>query len=244
MNSLDAFVLAPRRGKACKPNERLKNSLEEVILSLSDQQAVAGPALLVAAFSQLSCTDGITSYYWRIMVFIVWFSSVTHLASLSVLSEYFKKRNQKARFLRVFLMFSTMSLLIGALYPTLKAKFYYYPISSPKCLYQDTRLSSYAGDDNTSFRANGILSILLLVTTYLVRVLDLYGFEQWIDKIHTACSRRLKKWLTSINKGRIYWRILGDFLLIQLAGIRAALYVIRSFMARVGGELLLSCTIN
>jgi hypothetical protein len=46
-----------------------------------------GVSLLVGGFLQLR--SGISVYHWQVVVYLVWFSSFTHLATLTILRENF-----------------------------------------------------------------------------------------------------------------------------------------------------------
>lgn len=81
----------------------------------SDQQVVTGIAILSAGYSQLRC--GLSSYHWEIVVYLAWFSSVTHLTTLTVLCQYFRD-NPLIRNWRAAFMLATVALLGVALLPT------------------------------------------------------------------------------------------------------------------------------
>ena len=81
----------------------------------SDQQLVTGIALLVGGFSQLR--DGLDAYHWQILVYLVWFSSLTHLTTLTVLRQYFRD-NSAIRLWRAVFMLIIVVMLGIALVPT------------------------------------------------------------------------------------------------------------------------------
>ncbi|KAL8872962.1 MAG: hypothetical protein Q9174_001496, partial [Haloplaca sp. 1 TL-2023] len=87
----------------------------KAILLLSDQQLVTGIATLAAANSQLRC--GLPAYDWQIIIYLAWFSSLTHLATLTALREYFRTHTQ-IRTSRVCLMCLVAFPLAVALLPT------------------------------------------------------------------------------------------------------------------------------
>jgi hypothetical protein len=99
--------------------ENRNDALEVGVLLFSDIQIVTSLAILSAGYSQLHC--GISSYDWQILVYPAWFSSVTHLTTLTVIWHWFRRKSRKSlviRALRVFLMFCTIIMLIIALLPT------------------------------------------------------------------------------------------------------------------------------
>lgn len=82
-----------------------------MIMVLSDQQIVTGLAILIAGYAQLSCS--IDAYHWQIMASLAWFSSVTHLTTLTLLQDYLKQR-PALRILRVIFMLAIVTMLTFA----------------------------------------------------------------------------------------------------------------------------------
>ena len=97
------------------PSMRWEPAIRKAILMFSDQQMVTGIAILGADYSQLS--SNISSYHWQILVNLAWFSSLTHLTTLTVLRKYFRD-NPTIRTWRAFLMLVTVLMLGVALLPT------------------------------------------------------------------------------------------------------------------------------
>ena len=64
------------------------------MLAFSDQQCITGIAILLSGYSQLSLknTNPISVYNWQIAVDLAWFSSITHLTTLTCLRHYFRQR--------------------------------------------------------------------------------------------------------------------------------------------------------
>jgi hypothetical protein len=60
-------------------------AITRFILILSDQQLVTGLAILITGYSQRCSLDG---YHFTIIATLAWFSSTTHLSTLSVLHAY------------------------------------------------------------------------------------------------------------------------------------------------------------
>jgi hypothetical protein len=82
---------------------------------LSDQQMVTGIAVLAGGYSQLRC--GLSSYHWQTVIFLAWFSSFTHLTTLTVLRGYLQE-NSAVRIWRIVFMLIIAILLGIALLPT------------------------------------------------------------------------------------------------------------------------------
>jgi hypothetical protein len=60
-------------------------AMTRFILILSDQQLVTGLAILITGYSQRCSLDG---YHFTVIATLAWFSSTTHLSTLSVLHAY------------------------------------------------------------------------------------------------------------------------------------------------------------
>lgn len=98
-----------------KPLQPLKPTFDRAVLMFSDQQVVTGIGLLASGYAQLH--RGIESYHWQMLVYLAWFSSVTHLATLTALRQYFRT-NHAARLWKAVLMLVTVVMLGIALLPT------------------------------------------------------------------------------------------------------------------------------
>ena len=81
----------------------------------SDQQLVTGIALLSSAYAQLG--RNISAYHWQTAVYLVWFSTFSHLTTLTLLRQYFST-NSRIWKMRLVLMSLMAMLLFIALLPT------------------------------------------------------------------------------------------------------------------------------
>ena len=83
-----------------KPSKKWAEALEKAVLGFSDQQCITGIAILLSGYSQLSPrnTNPITVYNWQIAVDLAWFSSITHLTTLTCLRHYFRQRRALSNF--------------------------------------------------------------------------------------------------------------------------------------------------
>jgi hypothetical protein len=68
------------------------------VLLFSDIQIVTSLTILSAGYSQLHC--GISSYDWQILVYTAWFSSVTHLTTLTVIWHWFRRKSRNSLVIR------------------------------------------------------------------------------------------------------------------------------------------------
>ncbi|CZR61590.1 uncharacterized protein PAC_11487 [Phialocephala subalpina] len=88
-------------------DHRRRKSLEKIVLTLSDQQLVTGPAMIVAALvqhCQLSC------YEFQVVSSVAYLAATTHLTTLTILRQYFRE-NKRARDLRAIGMSLNLVLL-------------------------------------------------------------------------------------------------------------------------------------
>jgi hypothetical protein len=98
-----------------KPLEKWTEAIEAAVLMFSDQQLVTGIGILVSGYTQINCA--LSTYHWQIVVYLAWFSSLTHLTTLTALRAFFRDQLTLA-YWRVFFMGCTIVLLAAALAPT------------------------------------------------------------------------------------------------------------------------------
>ncbi|KAK9847314.1 hypothetical protein MYU51_019581 [Penicillium brevicompactum] len=60
------------------------------ILSMSDVQIITGISIIVSGAAQLKC--GISTHQWQVLVYLAWFSSLTHLSCLTLLRNCLHQR--------------------------------------------------------------------------------------------------------------------------------------------------------
>lgn len=82
--------------------------LQRFLISLSDQQLVTGIAIMIAGLID-PCSRSV--YHFKIIAALGWFSSFTHLSTLTVLRDHLIT-HRRTRDLRVIVMLSVLSLLI------------------------------------------------------------------------------------------------------------------------------------
>lgn len=81
----------------------------------ADIQIITGVAILVSGYSSLRC--GFSTYHWQLVVDLAWFSSVTHLSTLTFLRHYLHNRPKEKQW-RVIAMLVLLVLLCVAIGPT------------------------------------------------------------------------------------------------------------------------------
>ena len=85
--------------------------LERFVLALSDQQIITGLALSSLGFAK-HCS--LSTYHFLMIVSLVWFSSTTHLSTLSLLQRYLAKA-PLLKWVRLAGMFALYSMLVMGL---------------------------------------------------------------------------------------------------------------------------------
>lgn len=81
--------------------ERWSLALETTIISFSDQQVLTGISIIIGGLSQLEW--GLAVYHFQAVGNLAWFSTMTHILTLTVLREKMRS-NKIIRILRIVLM--------------------------------------------------------------------------------------------------------------------------------------------
>lgn len=61
---------------------------------MSDLQILTGISILISGYAQLEC--GLSCYHWQVLVYLAWFSSLTHLSCLTLLRNYLCQSPRRA----------------------------------------------------------------------------------------------------------------------------------------------------
>lgn len=168
----------------------------QCILSMSDIQIITGISIIVSGATQLRC--GISTYQWQVLVYLAWFSSLTHLSCLTLLRRYlFHRRGE--RIWRLVCMSILVILLILALIPTANYRWQYNvyprgpgppsakdyaicylkPIGGNEDPWEFGGLGSFAGDGY-----NDHATVAMLISVILMFI----GFVSRIFKMHQTLS--------------------------------------------------------
>ena len=218
--------------KKFRPSEKWAEALEKAVLTFSDQQVITGIAILISGYSQLR--GGLAVYYWQLVVDLAWFSSVTHLTTLTCLRYYFQER-QGLAILRVICMVVMAGMLGCALATTRYLGndnlSYDYPAW---CLFHPALLDKatggllinhtefnenlplyFEGDDWTEYHNTVYVALILLYlfVSYSTRIVQLFpfGLDELRKTGHEKLSAFAQKWLLNYkkkalgNKFRTYW---------------------------------------
>ena len=170
-------------------------ALAKAVLIFSDQQLVTGLAILVSGFTQLR--RGISVYHWQIIVYLAWFSSLTHLTTLTTLRQHFRDRSL-LRTWRAWLMLLLVAMLTVAFIPTGDAEWQVrrgagsasYLNSVPVICYYRRLAPRRSGD--TSFKANWFdqTSSMLISITVLF-----FGYMTRMVKVSRRATRFTRAWM-------------------------------------------------
>ena len=260
-NPIDKRLLAViwERRKS-RPSKKWIEALESAILSLSDQQVVTGLAILVAGYSQLNC--GLAVYHWQITVDLAWFSSITHLTTLTCLQHYLCER-LALKVLRVISMLVIGVMLASALGATGYMSSENIDVAFPaQCLYQPRFMSWYlAGSSDNQFSTYDffyvLVSVPFLCGSYLNRTVRLFpGVFRFPSRLRVRSFKAiLRGWLGRLAKAkalRSYVRPLSipqtpkapshgiaqRFIYIILYKLLLSLYFLLEAIADLWGSLL------
>jgi hypothetical protein len=173
----------------------------------SDQQMITAITILASGYLQLR--QDLAVYHWRIVVYLAWFSSLTHLATLTVLRRYFRV-NPIIRNWRISLMLVVMVLLVVALLPMASGGWGDYPGELAICYFN---VLGNQAMDTSSFSGDTAVSLLVLIVSYLIRAIKLFDSgsmvarlllrrapsdlsKRILDLIHAKSSLLSPTWLT------------------------------------------------
>lgn len=205
--------------------------MEGAVLTFSDTQIITGIAILLCGYIKLP--SGISIYHWQVIVSLAWFSSLTHLTTLTSLRDYFRSRHGMAVGRSIFIGIVVV-LLAAASGPT---GYVSQDQTNPMpaiCMFSSKRRMEVS---NSTFQNSDgydgflkynfpfvVLSMAFLIPIYIIRVISLFLEtslpEQLKPKIGNlfknsyafAELQRQKK--TRFNPLKVFWNILKDLLLL------------------------------
>lgn len=194
-----------------KTLERFSLSLRSTIVSFGDQQLVTGFSVLVAGFLQLR--RGLEIFHWHSVVNQAWFSTVTHLVTLTAIrDEHHKSRRRTPlTFLRFLAMGVLIAMLIVAMYPMgfTTSQFSLNDPFPAWCFYTSSANQYYSRlSDSSTHRYNWIyyfLSSSILLYTYCTRILWLQTDTIRNIRFISKALKRLgtmKKYLSRLRNNR------------------------------------------
>ncbi|KID84233.1 hypothetical protein MGU_08536 [Metarhizium guizhouense ARSEF 977] len=177
-NPVDAIVfqvfriLRSRSGLKPERHLQLEGAFNRCILMLADTQLITGIAIMISGYYSLTC--GLSAYHWQTVLYLAWFSCLTHLSALTCLRAHLHA-HPTARTGRLLLMTALLALLFVGFVPTGHFDFRDHQLpekfsdSSPAVCYFKGGMDR----GGTPF-ASMVLTLLLLAYGYLVRVAKLF----------------------------------------------------------------------
>ncbi|KAK8074461.1 hypothetical protein PG997_009124 [Apiospora hydei] len=190
-----------------RPGPDTEAGLVKIITALSDLQLFTGLSLLICGFS--IAQDGMLGYHWKIITRLAWFSTITHLAALSIWHRHPQKLTFK-RMLRLILMSCLAIMLVAALMVTADSGFRddYYAV----CYMRVPRPHFNTANPDVIF------SCILLSSNFVIQ------FSRPYSLTATSPFQSAKTWLLLVIR-----QLLSRFCLkLQRLSLRAALF---GFMA-------------
>ncbi|CZR66579.1 uncharacterized protein PAC_16480 [Phialocephala subalpina] len=104
------------RGKRALRIERWSFAFEKAIIAFSDQQLVTGVSVVVGGLQQLEW--GLPVYYFQQVANLAWFSTITHILTLTILREKMQtKSSALSKTIRIVLMGCLVVLLACVIAP-------------------------------------------------------------------------------------------------------------------------------
>ena len=200
---------------------RWKKAFHGAVLSFSDQQSLTGIAILISGFSQLGCS--LSTYHWQLTFDLAWFSSLTHLATLTCLRRYFWKR-PALRLWRLISMALTCVFLSTALISTGHISLPYTEASFPAwCLFHPN-ISATAGNQTPYNSCYIGITLGFLIFSYTSRTIQLFPTATAVVLRWTRArpSSLLQTWIASVEHHalkpsnvlhRVLWALLYRFIL-------------------------------
>ncbi|KAH8670197.1 hypothetical protein BGZ60DRAFT_30477 [Tricladium varicosporioides] len=141
----------------------------QLVLNMSDLQIVSGLAILISGFGSVVC--GLSIYHWDTLVYLAWFSSITHMTALTFLRNYLYNRPAE-RLWRLVSMSTFLCMLVAAILPMVN----FGSISERLRVYQRPAVCFFRvfAKSNKLAYNSVIISILILVWSFAVRVVQLH----------------------------------------------------------------------
>ena len=211
----------------------------------SDTQMMTGMSVLLCGYTQLA--DGLSSYHWQMVVCLAWFSSLTHLATLTSLREYFCKRPMMARFRAVYMAVLLIMLVVS--YGTtgwLPQLQYGRELSWPaKCLFSPANMNTVkASDPGLELPFNIPLvtaSVAFQVVSYLTRLLRIFNMTARLAKktLKVTPRKHMRKWYCKTARRAKLQRLrVNKILWSSIAFLIAVMYIIAKAVYNIGESML------
>jgi len=154
----------------------MTDQVHQCVLTLSDLQILTGLSILISGYAQLHC--GLSVYHWQILVYLTWFSSLTHLSCLTFLRNHLYNHPGE-RLWRLVGMGALVVMLIVALLPTGNYNSNSDPAGYAICSFRqlgmiEQQTGSSFSDDPVLAYASMIVSVLLVGLGFVSRIVRLH----------------------------------------------------------------------
>ena len=178
-NPVDCLFLTVVSGiEGFNPSKKWVEALQGAILIFSDLQMVTGIAVLASGYSQLPC--GLASYHWQITVDLAWFSSTTHLTTLTCLRRHLQERPavRVGRIICMGMMAVMLGVALGStgyvLESSLDAAFPAWCLFHPSLIPKSVEYSDGLGAYTTYNAVYVAVAAAFLTVSYLTRMIQLF----------------------------------------------------------------------
>ena len=199
-------------------------------------------------------------YHWSILVDLAWFSSLTHLTTLTALREYFRTRVTLAVVRTVFMGFNLVLLVVAMVpvgystpvfvspAPAICLFKLYIPWDQLSTMSSPTEVSSQGYSATISFDGALIaITWTFLLVSYLTRIIRLYSkpaalaqkyLRSWPDLVGTTLYQKVRNRKDGTSSA-ILSRLLTAILLIlrALYVLAKAIYILTESMSYEVGAL-------
>ena len=169
-----------------RPSRTWEPFLRIAVLIYSDLELITGIAILASAFPQLY--TNIPTYYWQLVVYLAWFSTHTHLATLTILRRYLRD-HPVLRTCRVAVMLGNAFMLAFALLPTgdryWMADDHGHFIGGVPAVCHFRRLTH--ASNFTVFKTSGFTMLVSLLVLF-------FGYLSRLMKLSVRASAFMKRW--------------------------------------------------
>jgi hypothetical protein len=196
---------------------------------MSDLQLVTGFTILINGYTQLPC--GLSTYHWQVLVYLAWFSTLTHLSCLTFLRSYLHEHPGE-RAARLVAMLFLVILLAVSMVPTGAFDWPYDDSPIPLVSPANSTICYFHFPEQTASTAfaSMIFSLLLLLFGFAIRVVKssektstfITEKGKWLSnffqshalaKIYNRCSVQKEPW--KIRCTLVYRPLLAIFLTLQ-----------------------------
>ena len=223
------------RANSRNQHSRWREIIENVTLSLSDQQLVMGLAILVAGFCEMLSSDNMATYHWFVIVYLAWLSSAVHIASLTLLRDFFNERPVLQN-LRVAGILTLLALLAAAMWPLRYVKSserngFRVPI---RCFWSGSGPSYGYNEVDPDW----VLSIVMLFGAYIWKLSQLFttsrsSVRKWaVAKPQVVMERLMRRSVLSRRSRWITWPAYNSLASCYIVGVVYA-ELAESFIASI-----------